>query len=55
MFLAIGGLAISGIYAIGGLALAPRAIGALGADPEFVRTLKELWPGIGHAFPDAGR
>ena len=53
--LAAGGLAISAMYAIGGLTLAPHAIGALGADPEFVRLLEKWWPGIRKAFPDAGR
>jgi hypothetical protein len=33
-------------YAIGGMALAHHAISAFGADPEFVRQLEMLWPGI---------
>lgn len=47
VLLAFGGLAISAAYAIGGLALAPNYIGGNGADPEFIRLLESLFPGIG--------
>jgi hypothetical protein len=53
-FLAAGGLAISLAYAIGGMALAPHTISSLGADPEFVRQLEMLWPGIREVFSGAG-
>ena len=52
---AVGGLAISAMYAIGGLALAPHAISSLGADPEFVRLLKEWLPDIRWALPGIER
>jgi hypothetical protein len=45
--LAVGGLAISSAYAIGGLALAPHIIGGNGIDPEFVRLIENLFPGSG--------
>ncbi len=43
---AIGGAAISLMYAIGGLALAPHYIGGNGIDPEFLKLLESLFPGI---------
>ncbi len=44
--LAFGGLAISTAYAIGGLALAPNFLGGNGADPEFLRLLESIFPGL---------
>lgn len=48
--LAVGGLAVSMLYAIGGGAFAPYSLSALGADPEFLRQLEKLMPGISDAF-----
>jgi hypothetical protein len=45
-FLAVGGLAISLMYAIGGGAIAPYTISGAGIDPEFLRQLENLFPGI---------
>lgn len=45
-YFAIGGVAISLMYAIGGLALAPYYIGGNGIDPEFLKLLERLFPGI---------
>ena len=50
LYLAAGGVAVSTLYAIGGLALAPHALGSMGADPEFVQQLEKWWPGIREAF-----
>jgi hypothetical protein len=49
---AAGGLAISGLYALGAMALAPHSISAMGTDPEFVQQLEHLFgdlppPGLG--------
>ena len=49
-FLAVGGLAISLMYAIGGGAIAPFAISGAGVDPEFLRQLERLFPGISDTF-----
>ena len=49
---AAGGLAASLAYAIGGLALAPHTIGPLGADPELVRWLARLLPGLRSLLPE---
>jgi hypothetical protein len=51
IYLAIGGLAVSATYAIGGFAVAPHAIGANRIDPEFLRKLEQLWPGIRKYLP----
>ena len=45
-FIAVGGMAISLGYAVGGLALAPHFIGGNGIDPEFIRMLERLFPGM---------
>ena len=50
LWFAIGGVAVSTLYAIGGVALAPHAISSMGADPEFVRQLERLWPGLRDLF-----
>ena len=55
LFLALGGLSISAMYAMGAFALAPRAIDALRVAPEFLRQLDRLWPGIPDTFQDLGR
>jgi predicted RNA methylase len=39
---AAGGMAVSGLYALGAMALAPHSISAMGADPEFVRLIESL-------------
>lgn len=44
LFAALGGVAVSGAYAIGGLAIAPHIIGGNGVDPEFLRMLEEIFP-----------
>lgn len=41
-----GGLAVSTLYAMGGLALAPHFLGGNGADPQFVRLIHQLLPGF---------
>ena len=45
-FLAIGGAAFSLAYAIGGLALAPHYIGGNGINPDFLQSLKKLFPDL---------
>lgn len=44
--IAVGGLAVSLGYAMGGLALAPHFVGGNGIDAEFMRMLKDLFPGF---------
>jgi len=48
---AAGGIAVSPFYAVGGLTLAQHALGAMGADPEVLRLLEKLWPGIKEFVP----
>ena len=51
---AVGGIAVGGV-ALGGLAVSTMyAIGAAGADPEFVRQLEKWAPGISELFRDSG-
>jgi hypothetical protein len=38
---------LSLVYALGGVALAPHAIGGTGVDPEFVRMFEKWLPGLG--------
>lgn len=48
---AAGGIAASTFIAIGGLALAPHTIGATGTDPELLRFLERLLPGLKELTP----
>jgi hypothetical protein len=38
------------MYAIGGLAVAPHALGGTGADPALLRMLEDWIPGIRETF-----
>jgi len=49
---AAGGMAFSLMYAIGGLALAPHALGPLGADPQLLRWLARWLPGMRALLPE---
>jgi hypothetical protein len=55
LYLAVGGLAVSLMYGIGGLALAPHAIDSMRADPEVLRMLENVLPGVSGAVPGTGR
>ena len=44
LFGALGGLAVSAGYAVGGFALAPHFMGGNGVDPEFLRLLQRWFP-----------
>ena len=52
LIFAAGGVAFSLMYAIGGLALAPHALGPLGADPQLVRWLSRWLPGLRALLPE---
>ncbi len=52
VYLAIGGLAMSGMYALGGLAVASHGFGALGSDPELARWLEQRFPATRDLFDD---
>lgn len=46
LFAALGGVAVSGAYAIGGLAIAPHIIGGNGVDSEFLRMFEGIFTGF---------
>jgi hypothetical protein len=50
LYLAGGGLAVSTLYGVGGLALAPHSLSPLGADPAFVKLLEKWCPGLREAL-----
>jgi hypothetical protein len=46
LWLAIGGVALSLLYAVGGVAVGSHVISAMGADPEFLRFFERWLPDL---------